>query len=395
MLADIQAATAAVGVCFISQLKFPCTHIGFRSCAFAPDICIDKGYIRVVFQCLVKYQNIVVRKGVAQDFSRIAIRVFHGGIHAVFYGIKKANAQFFAVSSRYFGGVDELAAAGIADDSFILIQLFADLPPVIGCAANSARIENISPVEKLHTFGKKLPALVKTHLKRRKIEYLLVKFHLSEVGDEGHIERKGIIDSVFEVKPTVEPFRCMNGLVGRVARNVKITRNIGSEREAKGRLYIANAGQIAHLCEYPGPIGRDFIPPAFFAVSAYIANKIDSPVLLLSPWKADGTVGNTHFYRPAAVVNAHLAGPDQVVAHIPVIRSKSSIQLHTGCRHRETRAGQPVIVGVEEDSEPIVILGIIAQSKLLQYAVGGRIVKDDPDIERLVVIQNSHFCFLS
>src|SRR5688500_13442178 len=106
-----------------------------------------------------------------------------------------------------------------------------------GLPTDSPAIKQVAFIEKFRAFGKEGPVFIVTYFKRREVQHLVVTLHLPEVGDQRHVHRKTITDSVFHIHAPVYravPFgaRClwiMGKIGGEIGRKRKPYRwfNIG------------------------------------------------------------------------------------------------------------------------------------------------------------------------
>ena len=68
-----------------------------------------------------------------------------------------------------------------------------------GLLADPPGVEQVRLIEQFHPLGEKLPVFGVFYFERGKVQNDLVRFTLPEIGDQGHIQRIGLIDAVFQV----------------------------------------------------------------------------------------------------------------------------------------------------------------------------------------------------
>ena len=93
------------------------------------------------------------------------------------------------------------------------------------------------------SFGEKLSFFIVIKFVRCKVEFLIVRLDLPEIGYEHHIESKCIADAIFQVHAAFvqKPGFCIFRF-GLIVRS-----QIGAERQSYRWFYVFNTGELAFL----------------------------------------------------------------------------------------------------------------------------------------------------
>ena len=123
---------------------------------------------------------------------------------------------------------------------------------------------------------------------------------------------------------------------------------------------------------------------------------VDAPGEHVGLWKAHLRERNPHLDDPAAVVATHRRFPDGVprVVLIDVVVD-DGVFLHAGRGHPKLDAGQMVVMGVEEDREPVGIGDDVAAGQPPDDARRLAVVQAGGDIDRVVVVGEPQFGLLA
>jgi len=100
-------------------------------------------------------------------------------------------------------------------------------------------------------------------------------------------------------------------------------------------------------------------------------------------------VGNAHLDGPAIRRPLHLGLPDRVPAVvIPLVVVERAVVQRTAGAYAEVHAGPAVVVGVEEEGEPVRGGAAVAARQLGHHGIGGGIVQARGDVDGVVVVED-------
>ncbi len=161
-------------------------------------------------------------------------------------------------------------------------------------------------------------------------------------------------------------------------------------REARKTFQMGHPGGQAAL------VARRDRHPRLFPAPVDDALRVDAPGEHFGLWKTHLRERNPHLDDPPAVVAAHRRFPHRVprVVLIDVVVD-DGVFLHAGRGHAKLDAGQMVVVGVEEDREPVGIGDDVAAGQPADDARRIAVVQPGGDIDRVVVIGQPQFRLLA
>ncbi len=144
-----------------------------------------------------------------------------------------------------------------------------------------------------------MPVVGKLNFKRGNVENELVTDGLPEIRNECRIECKRIAESELHIHTAVVTGGTRCGRPLSISLKIDVRRRVGKKEKPDGRLDLADTLHPAHLGEEAGLHRIDPAPVGVLPDPAYLAEKVDVPVLDFRLRKPQGSEGNAVLRRPA------------------------------------------------------------------------------------------------
>ena len=343
----------------------------------------------------------IVRQGFHRRFGFDVRRVDHSCFFLGGKCIEHADRPCSDLTSQLAGTDDRGRVRGVnklsvhealwwpADSSRVKDLLVTVRRP----AADRANVEDVRALDE------EWPLLRKKRFVGREIHHGWINFHLTEIGIDGGGKCKPARQTVFEICSR-RRFRVVGAIkrIRRIARSPrKLRAGIGHELETTRSRNVDDSGEIA-LERHEARIGLlprrpavTFIPPR------HVAHHLKAPDPLYPRRHAAESKlreRNSVLRRPPSRIDRcrdlpHCV-PVQVLALVVIVLE--DILLHATRIHRESERGAAIPVRVDHHMQPVrVNASDITSRELRGDRVRTRVEHPHADVERVVVVENSHF----
>ena len=293
-----------------------------------------------------------------------------------------------------------------AEDAHVVLPLVAgqldaaqdgDRRPAVGGEADLAAEEEeglrgvlgvrpLADVEGARPFEEEGALLREEQGVAAQVDVLLVGLGLREVGLDGDVGHQvgGQVD--LDVAAGVGDRR------GRaVLRPLDAGDDVGGDVEAAPRLGAFQADDGAGLGELVArvPGVADRLPEAPLLLVGHLALDVEPPELLGLGGEAQGAPGDGDLDRPPLGIAVPLDAPDAVPVEVDLLAlvADQAVDLHAAGVGGEDVAAAPVVVGVDEDLQGVVVAHVaVARQRGGDDLLGLRVVAAGADIEVVVVV---------